>query len=169
MRILGLDPGLRHTGWGVIETDGNRLSFVAAGAISPDPALSLAARLRGLHDGLFNVIERLRPAEAAIEETFVNRNAESTLKLGEARGVALLTPALFGLAVAEYNNASIKKSVVGTGGAKKPQVAMMVRTLLPESGDIGSDAADALAAAICHAHHTAVSSVWQAAAQETTR
>lgn len=163
MRLLGLDPGLRHTGWGIVEAEGNRLRHVADGSIDPDPSLDLAARLVRLHDGLAEVIARYRPAEAAVEETFVNKNPTSTLKLGLARGVVLLTPALFNLKVAEYPANLIKKSVVGAGHAAKEQVQMMVRVLLPASGDADSaDAADALAVAICHAHHRATLKTWGA-------
>lgn len=155
MRLLGLDPGLRTTGWGVIETDGNRLAYVADGAVRTDESRSLADRLVQLHDGLAEVLARHRPAEAAVEQTYVNRNPESTLKLGQARGVVLLVPARAGLPVAEYAPALVKKSLVGTGGAAKEQVQMMVRMLLPGCLPSGADAADALAVAICHAHHRA--------------
>jgi len=153
MRLIGLDPGLRHTGWGVIEVSGNRLRFVAAGAVSTDGKAGLATRLVALHDGLRAVIQEYAPEEAAVEETFVNKNPDSTLKLGLARGVVLLVPAQAGLPVAEYGANHIKKSVVGAGHAEKAQVAMMVGRLLPGSGVHGKDAADALAVAICHAHH----------------
>jgi len=155
MRLLGLDPGLRNTGWGVIDAADNRLSHVADGVLGTDAGLSLAERLVQLEEGLMEVIERFRPAEAAVEETFVNRNAASTLKLGQARGIALLVPARAGLAVAEYPPNVIKKAVVGTGHAAKQQIQMMVRTLLPGCTIAGADAADALAVAICHAHHRA--------------
>lgn len=155
MRLLGLDPGLRHTGWGVIESDGVRLRYVADGAVDSDGSLSLAERLVQLHDGLAAVLAQLRPAEAAVEETFVNKNPSSTLKLGLARGVALLVPALAGLKVVEYPPNLIKKSVVGAGHADKKQVQMMVKVLLPTASFRGADAADALAIAICHAHHRA--------------
>lgn len=160
MRLLGLDPGLRRTGWGVIEADGVRLRFLAAGVIGSDDALSLAERLLQLHDGLAEVIARHRPAEAAVEESFVNRNPASTLKLGLARGVALLTPARAGVPVTEYPANLIKKSVVGAGHAAKEQIQMMVATLLPGSREVAADAADALAVAICHAHHTATARRW---------
>jgi crossover junction endodeoxyribonuclease RuvC len=153
MRLLGLDPGLRHTGWGVIEVAGNRLSYVADGVISTDDKSPLAARLAQLYDGLVALIREHRPEEAAIEETFVNVNPASTLKLGQARGIALLAPARAGLVVAEYPPNLIKKSVVGTGHAAKEQVQMMVKTLLPGARLNSPDAADALAVAICHAHH----------------
>lgn len=153
MRLIGLDPGLRHTGWGVIDVEGNRLRFVAAGAVSTASSDKLPARLALLHDGLKAVLDLHRPEEAAVEETFVNKNPDSTLKLGLARGVVLLVPALAGLPVGEYSANHIKKSIVGAGHAEKDQVAMMVQRLLPGSGQHGKDAADALAVAICHAHH----------------
>jgi crossover junction endodeoxyribonuclease RuvC len=152
MRLLGLDPGLQHTGWGVIEAEGTRLIFVAAGTVNSTPTISLAERLVQIHDGLREVIDQYQPAEAAVEETFVNKNPVSTLKLGVARGVVLLTPALFGLKVAEYPANLIKKSVVGAGHAAKEQVQMMVRVLLPAANAETADAADALAVAICHSH-----------------
>ncbi len=153
MRILGLDPGLRNTGWGIIDVMGNRLCHVADGVIKSDAALPLAERLVQLHDGVNAVIAQWAPEEAAVEETFVNKNPESTLKLGQARGVVLLAPARAGLPVGEYAAALVKQSVVGTGRAAKEQVGMMVRTLLPGCGAATADAADALAVAICHAHH----------------
>jgi crossover junction endodeoxyribonuclease RuvC len=163
MRLIGLDPGLRHTGWGIIETSGSRLHYVADGAIHTDGTLSLAERLVQLHDGLRQVIERYRPEAAAVEETFVNKNPTSTLKLGLARGVVLLVPALAGLVVAEYPANLVKKSVVGAGHAGKPQVQMMIRVLLPGCLGQTADAADALAVAICHAHHAATRQRWQPA------
>ncbi|MBL6957753.1 MAG: crossover junction endodeoxyribonuclease RuvC [Rhodospirillales bacterium] len=153
MRLLGLDPGLRQTGWGVIEIDGNRLRHIANGAVGTDGTLSLAERLVQIEQGLLDVIERYHPEAAAVEETFVNKNPNSTLKLGQARGIALLVPARAGLTVAEYTPNQVKKSVVGAGHAAKEQIQMMVRTLLPGSEIAGPDAADALAVAICHAHH----------------
>jgi crossover junction endodeoxyribonuclease RuvC len=153
VRILGIDPGLRHTGWGVIEAEGSRLAFVACGAVDTETGQSLASRLRLLHDGLAAVIVAYRPDEAAVEETFVNRDPQSALKLGHARGIALLAPALAGLDVSEYAANLVKKTVVGAGHAEKAQVAMMVRVLLPRSEAQGADAADALAVAICHAQH----------------
>ena len=153
MKLLGLDPGLQHTGWGVIEADGSRLSFVAAGVVNSSPKRPLAERLVEIHDGLREVIDTYQPAEAAVEETFVNKNPSSTLKLGLARGVVLLVPALAGLRVAEYGANHIKKSVVGAGHADKTQVQHMVRMLLPGTTFKTPDAADALAVAICHAHH----------------
>jgi crossover junction endodeoxyribonuclease RuvC len=153
LRILGLDPGLRHTGWGVVDVAGNRLAHVADGTVSSDDKAPLAERLNQLYDGLVAVIDRFAPGEAAVEETFVNKNPTSTLKLGVARGVVLLVPARAGLAVAEYSANHIKKAVVGAGHAQKGQVQMMVGTLLPGVRFSGPDAADALAVAICHAHH----------------
>ena len=161
VRLLGIDPGLRHTGWGIIDVAGNRLSHVADGAVHSDDRCPLAERLVQLHDALSAVVERYRPDEAAVEETFVNSNAVSTLKLGQARAVALLVPAQAGLAVAEYANNMVKKAVVGQGRAEKAQVQTMVRLLLPGC-EIGStDAADALAVAICHAHHRASWTMWR--------
>jgi crossover junction endodeoxyribonuclease RuvC len=162
MRIIGLDPGLRHTGWGVVAIDGNRLGHVADGAIHPPAAGSLAARLVALFEGLGEVMAAYRPDEAAVEETFLNRNPGSTLKLGAARGVVLLAPALRGIPVAEYSANLIKKSVVGAGHADKHQIETMVRMLLP--GVVAAaDAADALAVAICHAHHLETTRIWDKA------
>jgi crossover junction endodeoxyribonuclease RuvC len=155
MRLLGLDPGLQRTGWGVIEAHGNGLRFLVAGVVTTDPALGLASRLDALYRGLQEVVARHRPDAAAVEETVVNVNAESSLKLGHARGVVLLAAAHAGLEVTEYAAKTIKRAVVGTGAAEKRQVAMMVRMLLPESGHLSGDAADALAVALCHAHHHA--------------
>ena len=163
MRLLGLDPGLRSTGWGVIDVDGNRLRHVADGAVRTADDRSLAVRLLQLHEGLRAIIAEYRPDAAAVEETFVNRNAASTLKLGQARGVVLLAPALAGLSVSEYATNLIKKSVVGSGHADKEQVAWMVRRLLPGCEPPNGDAADALAVAICHAHHAATDRRWAAA------
>ena len=153
VRILGVDPGLRHTGWGVIEADGSRLAFVASGAVHSPTGENLAERLRMLHEGLAAVISEHRPDEAAVEETFVNRDAQSTLKLGYARGIALVVPALAGLEVTEYAANLVKKTVVGAGHAEKAQIAMMVKVLLPKAEALSPDAADALAVAICHAQH----------------
>ena len=152
-RIMGIDPGLRFTGWGVIDVSGNRLRHVADGVIATDNAHSVPNRLKALHDALVMLFELHRPDEAAVEETYVNRNGSATLKLGYARGVALLAPALAGLGVAEYGAMAVKQSVVGTGGASKEQVVVMVRRLLPGATLKRADAADALAVAICHAHH----------------
>lgn len=152
-RIIGIDPGLRRCGWGIIETLGNRLTFVASGTVTPPVDGSLAERLAMLFTGLGEVLDRFAPEEAAVEETFVNAGARSALILGQARGVALLTPAARGLPVAEYAANLVKKSVVGTGHADKGQIQLMVKTLLPAADFKGADAADALAIAICHAHH----------------
>ena len=162
MRIIGLDPGLQHTGWGVIDQDGTRLSFVAAGRISSVASQPLAERLAVIHAGLNAIIDLHQPEAAAVEETFVNKNPTSTLKLGLARGVALLTPALHKLQVYEYPANLIKKSVVGAGHAGKEQVQVMVRVLLPASQAGSPDAADALAVAICHAHHMGTLRQWGA-------
>jgi len=153
MRLIGFDPGLRNTGWGVIAVDGNRLKHVADGVVHTDAKLSLAERLVQLHAGLADVLARFKPDEAAVEETFVNTNAVSTLKLGQARGIALLVPASQGIPVSEYTPNLVKKTVVGSGHAAKEQIQMMVRTLLPGCEIKSADAADALAVAICHAHH----------------
>jgi crossover junction endodeoxyribonuclease RuvC len=153
IRILGIDPGLRNTGWGIVDAQGSRLSFVACGSVHSDGKLTLADRLRQLHDGLTSIVHAHMPHEAAVEETFVNRDPQSTLKLGQARGVALLVPALTGIPVAEYAANLVKKTVVGAGHAEKAQVAMMIKVLLPRSDAGSADAADALAVAICHAQH----------------
>ena len=154
LRIIGIDPGLQKTGWGIIDLHGNSLKHVANGSVSSDKALSLAERLMQLHNGLQEVLQTWSPELAAVEETFVNKNPNSTLKLGQARGVALLVPALNGLPVAEYTPNHIKKSVVGSGHASKDQIHLMVGVLLPGVKIENSDAADALAVAICHGHHT---------------
>jgi crossover junction endodeoxyribonuclease RuvC len=153
IRILGLDPGLRKTGWGVITSEGSKLSFVACGCVESDGTLTLAERLRQLHEGLTGVISSFDPDEVAVEETFVNRDPQSTLKLGQARGIALVVPALAGLSVAEYAANLVKKTVVGVGHADKKQIQMMIRVLLPKAEAKSADAADALAVAICHAQH----------------
>ena len=155
MRVIGIDPGLQNTGWGIVEAEGNRLRHVANGAVHSTPSLDPARRLKELHDGLVAVIRDFAPDEAAVEETFVNKNPVSTLKLGLARGVALLVPALAGLEVGEYPANLVKKSVVGVGHATKEQVQMMVGRLLPGVKLESADAADALAVAICHIHHAA--------------
>lgn len=154
MRLIGLDPGLRHTGWGVIEASGNRLSHIADGVVHARVNLSLAERLSEIFCQLNDVLDRYAPEAAAVEETFVNKNPSSTLRLGMARGVVLLAPAERGLPVFEYSTNLVKKSIVGVGHADKAQVQMMVRRLLP-GADAGEDASDALAVAICHAHHAA--------------
>ncbi|MGQ3675041.1 crossover junction endodeoxyribonuclease RuvC [Xanthobacter sp. TB0139] len=153
IRIIGLDPGLRRTGWGVIEQAGTRLSYVASGTVLPPEKAPMGARLAALHQMLADVLARYVPDEAAVEETFVNMNPASTLKLGQARGVVLLAPAQLGLSVAEYAPLLVKKSVVGAGRAEKAQVRMMVSVLLPRAAPESEDAADALAVAITHAHH----------------
>ncbi len=161
MRLLGLDPGLRRTGWGVIESVGNRLTHVASGTVVVRSGLPMSERLKGLYDGIAAMIAEQDPAEAAVEETFVNRNPRSALSLGFARGVVMLAPARAGLAVCEYSANRVKKTVVGAGHADKRQIAMMVRTLLPGSAPDGDDAADALAVAICHAHYRTAPSARQ--------
>lgn len=153
VRIIGIDPGLRRCGWGIVDALDNRLSFVAAGTVTPPIEGALAERLAFLAAGLAEILRQHGPEEAAVEETFVNAGARSALILGQARGVALVTPAQHGLVVAEYATNLVKKSVVGTGHAEKKQVELMVRTLLPSAQFKGADAADALAIAICHAHH----------------
>lgn len=153
VRIIGIDPGLRRCGWGIVDALDNRLSFVAAGTVTPPIDGMLADRLAKLAAGLAEVFAQHHPGEAAVEETFVNAGPRSALILGQARGVALVTPAQHGLFVAEYATNLVKKSVVGTGHADKKQVELMVRTLLPTANFKGADAADALAVAICHAHH----------------
>ncbi len=164
MRLLGLDPGLRHTGWGVVDVAGNRLSHVAAGVVHSRDGEKLATRLVDLFRQLNGVLDRYAPDEAAVEETFVNKNPASTLKLGVARGVVLLAPAERGIPVFEYSANLIKKSVVGVGHADKQQIEMMVRRLLPGAAIEAGDAADALAVAICHAHHAATQRAWAAGA-----
>jgi len=166
MILLGLDPGLTCTGWGVIAVDGNHLSHVANGSVRSNSARPLAERLVQIYEGLEQVIATHQPEAAAVEHTFVNRNPASTLKLGQARGVVLLAPALAGLPVSEYEANLIKKSVAGTGHAGKQQVRMMVETLLPGCRAAGDDAADALAVAICHAHHAQSLGRWGAARAE---
>jgi crossover junction endodeoxyribonuclease RuvC len=161
MRVIGIDPGLRFMGWGVVDTIGARLVHVANGRVASDSDLSMGERLVQLHEGLAAVLAQFSPQAAAVEETFVNKNPSSTLKLGLARGIAMLVPAQSGIPVAEYAANAIKKSVVGVGHAAKEQVQMMVARLLPGVTLAGPDAADALAVAICHAHHAATHSVWQ--------
>ena len=153
VRIIGIDPGLRNTGWGVIEAEGTRLSYVADGSVHSDADAPLATRLLQIHTQLAGIIQRYGPDEAAIEETFVNKDARATLKLGQARGAAMLAPALAGISVAEYAPNVVKKSVVGAGHAEKDQVKHMVKVLLPRAELNTSDSTDALAIAICHAHH----------------
>ena len=153
IRIIGIDPGLRRTGWGVVESQGNALRFVAAGTVKSDDKAELATRLRQLYDGLSAILMKQQPEEAAVEATFVNKDASATLKLGQARGIAMVVPALAGLRVAEYAPNAVKKAVIGVGHGEKAQIHMMVKVLLPKAGFDSSDAADALAIAICHAHH----------------
>ncbi len=153
IRILGIDPGLAVTGYGLIEQRGSSLAFVLCGSIKTGAAQPLAERLAAIHRALAELIEKERPDEAAIEETFVNRDPQSALKLGQARGIALAVPALLGVPVAEYAANVVKKTIVGVGHAEKGQVAMMVKMLLPASPTASADAADALALAITHAQH----------------
>lgn len=153
VRIIGLDPGLRNTGWGVIECFGTRLSYVADGSVHSEDKAPLFERLLQIHEQLLAVLKTYAPGEAAIEETFVNKDARATLKLGQARGVVMLVPAALGIPVAEYAPNMIKKSIVGAGHAEKAQVKHMVKVLLPRAELNTSDSTDALAIAICHAHH----------------
>jgi crossover junction endodeoxyribonuclease RuvC len=153
IRILGIDPGLRRTGWGIVASDGYRLSFIACGSLATDDRAELAQRLRAIHEGLRRVLEQHAPDEAAVEATFVNKDAGATLKLGQARGVAMLAPAIAGLPVAEYAPNLVKKTIVGAGHSAKAQIRMMIGVLLPKADPRTDDAADALAVAVCHAHH----------------
>jgi crossover junction endodeoxyribonuclease RuvC len=153
VRIIGIDPGLRNMGWGVIEVTGSRLAYVASGLIHSHEKASLPERLATLHTRLAAIIAEHAPEEAAVEETFINRDPQSALKLGQARGIALVVPALAGLPVCEYAANLIKKTVTGSGHAEKAQIAMMVKVLLPKSEAKGADAADALAVAITHAQY----------------
>jgi crossover junction endodeoxyribonuclease RuvC len=153
IRILGIDPGLRRTGWGVVEIAGNRLGFVGCGSVLTDDRAPLGARLLAIHDGLMRVLDQYRPDEAAVEATFVNKDATATLKLGQARGIAMVVPAKAGVPVAEYAPNLVKKSIVGAGHGDKAQVRMMIGVLLPKADPASDDAADALAVAVTHAHH----------------
>jgi crossover junction endodeoxyribonuclease RuvC len=153
IRILGIDPGLRRTGWGVVESAGNRLRFLGCGSVATDERHDLAARLLAIHDGLLRIMEEFRPDEAAVEATFVNKDAKATLKLGQARGIAMVVPAKAGVPVAEYAPNLVKKSIVGVGHGDKSQVRMMIGVLLPKADPSSDDAADALAIAVTHAHH----------------
>jgi len=164
VRILGIDPGLRFTGWGVVESEGSRLRFIAAGTVKSDAKADLATRLTQLHDGLQDVLRAQTPDEAAVENTFVNKDAGATLKLGQARGIALLVPARAGLRVAEYAPNAVKKAVIGVGHGNKDQIKLMIGMLLPKAKFDSDDAADALAIAICHAHHRGGASARIAAA-----
>jgi crossover junction endodeoxyribonuclease RuvC len=153
IRILGIDPGLRRTGWGVVSIEGNRLSFLACGSVATDDKAGLAVRLLAIHDGLRRVVDEHAPDEAAVEATFVNKDAAATLKLGQARGIAMLVPAIAGLPVAEYAPNQVKKTIVGVGHGEKGQIRMMIGVLLPKADPQSDDAADALAIAVTHAHH----------------
>ncbi|EYS95831.1 crossover junction endodeoxyribonuclease RuvC [Bartonella bacilliformis] len=153
IRIIGIDPGLRRTGWGIIDFLGNHMHFVASGTLHSDAQLSLASRLYQLHKGLSEVVHQFMPHEAAVEHVFVNKDATATLKLGQARAIALLVPAQAGLPVFEYAPNTIKKSVIGVGHGAKEQIHMMVKRLLPRAEFDGHDAADALALVICHSAH----------------
>jgi crossover junction endodeoxyribonuclease RuvC len=169
IRILGIDPGLRRTGWGVVDVEGNRLIFVGCGAIATDDKSALAVRLVTIHDALTQVIGEFRPDEAGAEATFVNKDASATLKLGQARGVALLVAAKSGVPIAEYAPNLVKKTIVGVGHGEKAQIRMMIGVLLPKAAPRTTDAADALAIAITHAHHRASEVLRLAAALDAGR
>ena len=164
IRIIGIDPGLRNTGWGVVESLGNSLRFIASGTVKSDNKLDLASRLKQLYDGLETVLHEYQPFEAAVENTFVNKDATATLKLGQARGIAMVVPARAGLRVAEYAPNAVKKAVIGVGHGDKKQIVMMVKMLMPKATFDSEHAADALAIAICHAHHR-TSPAWRMAAE----
>jgi crossover junction endodeoxyribonuclease RuvC len=153
IRILGIDPGLRRTGWGVVEIAGNRLGFIGCGSVTSSDRDDMATRLLAIHDGLMRILDEFRPDEAAVEATFVNKDAQATLKLGQARGIAMVVPAKAGVPVAEYAPNVVKKSIVGSGHGDKVQVRMMIGVLLPKADPATHDAADALAIAVTHAHH----------------
>ena len=153
IRIIGIDPGLRRTGWGIVESLGNSLRFISSGTVRSDDKAALATRLCQLHDGLAEILHAAMPQEAAVEQTFVNKDAVATLKLGQARGIAMLVPARAGLVVAEYAPNAVKKAVIGVGHGDKKQIHMMVKVLMPRATFDTEDAADALAIAICHTHH----------------
>jgi len=153
IRILGIDPGLRRTGWGVVEIAGNRLGFIGCGSVTSNDRDDMATRLLAIHDGLMRILDEFRPDEAAVEATFVNKDAQATLKLGQARGIAMVVPAKAGVPVAEYAPNVVKKSIVGSGHGDKVQVRMMIGVLLPKADPATHDAADALAIAVTHAHH----------------
>ena len=155
IRILGIDPGLRRTGWGMVGIDGNHLSFLGCGSVTTRDGDALATRLLAIHDGLLRVLDQFQPDEAAVEATFVNKDASATLKLGQARGIAMVVPAKAGVPVAEYAPNLVKKSIVGTGHGDKAQIRMMIGVLLPKADPSSDDAADALAIAVTHAHHRA--------------
>lgn len=160
-RVLGIDPGLARTGWGMVEADGNRLRYIAGGTITSHAKQPMPERLRSLYEGLQEVVTTYQPTHVGVEEVFVNDNPKTSLLLGQARGLALLVPALAGLEVAEYTPLLVKKSLVGYGRAEKDQVAHMVRVLLPTAAIVGADMADALAVAICHIHHLGNASLRQ--------
>src|ERR671937_808887 len=166
IRILGIDPGLRRTGWGVVALEGNRLSFLACGSLATDEKAGLAARLVVIHDGLRRGVEEHAPHEAAGGETLVNKDAPPTLKLGQARGIAMLVPAIAGVPVAEYAPNLVKKTIVGAGHSEKTQIRMMIGVLLPKADPQSDDAADALAIAVCHAHHRQSAAIKMAALGE---
>lgn len=151
-RIIGLDPGLRRTGWGIIRAEGPRLSYIACGTVTSDNKAALSERLKAIHEGVCAVLKAYEVDEAAVEETFVNKDARATLKLGQARGVVMLAPTLFNIPVSEYAATQVKKSVVGVGRAEKDQIHAMLKILLPQAKPDTADAADALAIAITHAH-----------------
>ena len=153
IRILGIDPGLRRTGWGMVAIAGNALRFLGCGSVTTREEEALSARLLAIHDGLCRVLEDFRPDEAAVEATFVNKDAKATLKLGQARGIAMVVPAKAGVPVSEYAPNLVKKSIVGSGHGDKAQVRMMIAVLLPKADPASDDAADALAVAVTHAHH----------------
>jgi crossover junction endodeoxyribonuclease RuvC len=165
VRIIGLDPGLRNTGWGVIEAEGTRLIYVADGTVHSEADAPLAERLLQIHSQVLAVLKEFVPDEAAIEETFVNMDARATLKLGQARGAVMMAPAAVGIPVSEYSPNQIKKSVVGAGHAEKQQVKHMVKVLLPKASLKTADSTDALAIAICHAHHRGAKSLAEALAR----
>ena len=153
IRIIGIDPGLRRTGWGIVEIAGNRLGFLGCGSVTTREQDGLAERLLTIHEGLERILDEFKPHEAAVEATFVNKDAKATLKLGQARGIAMVVPARAGVPVAEYAPNVVKKSIVGAGHGDKTQVRMMIGVLLPRADPRSDDAADALAIAVTHAHH----------------
>jgi crossover junction endodeoxyribonuclease RuvC len=153
IRILGIDPGLRRTGWGMVEIAGNRLGFLGCGSVTTHDGDALAVRLLAIHDGLIRILDEFRPNEAAVEATFVNKDARATLKLGQARGIAMVVPAKAGVPVSEYAPNLVKKSIIGAGHGDKAQIRMMISVLLPKANPPSDDAADALAIAVTHAHH----------------
>lgn len=159
IRIIGIDPGLQRMGWGIIDSIGSSLTFVAAGTVRTNPKAELASRLCELHDGLSEILQSHMPHEAAVEQTFVNKDAKATLKLGQARGIAMVVPARSGMPVAEYAPNQVKKTVIGVGHGDKNQIKLMVNMLLPKAVFDSDDAADALAIAICHAHSRGVSNL----------